>query len=52
MMILVFTASPWAHRKIFQACVFSEILSIMRDSDACRIYTIRVFVKLLFFQNS
>ena len=41
-----------AHRRIFQACGFSEILSIAGDSDACRIYTIRVFVNLLFFQNS
>ena len=42
-----------AHRKLFEACGFSEIVSIARDSDACRIYTIRVviFPKFIRFQN-
>ena len=52
MMILVFTPLLRVHRKSFQACDFFEILSIVRDADARRIYIIPVFVKLLFFQNS
>ena len=52
MMILVFTTSAWSSPPDLQACGFSQILSTARDSDACRIYTIRVFVKLSFFQNS
>ena len=42
-----------AHRKIWQTCGFSEILSILRDSDAFRIYTISIvmFPKFLRLQN-